>query len=228
MSYSHRRGCFGILLAVVACLSVMISRECNAREKGRLDVLSHIFQGVKAAPSCELTVKEKYEYYDIEGVTIDELRRQMKENGTKWDDGKVYAALTTWDIRYNYDVSSEDGICCVKSAKTSVEIVYHLPRRVASPTEPAYLSDVWDRYLEHLKAHEFGHKALAVKTAGEINETLAALDRFTTKYELAKRAESLISAKLQKLNEVQVQYDHETRHGATQGAVLQLDSSKKL
>jgi len=169
--------------------------------------------------SCELKVTERYEFYDISGSTIDEWRRQMKQNGTRWNDGKVYAALATWDIRYRYQVSDRDDSYSVKSVKTDVEITYNFPRLVYYGAD-AELVALWGKYLASLKQHEFGHKDLAVKTAGEINEVLAALDSFSSKSKLHQEAGRQADEKLQRLKSVQVAYDDETRHGETQGAIL--------
>ncbi|MBJ6726969.1 DUF922 domain-containing protein [Geomesophilobacter sediminis] len=189
-----------------------------SRSKGGF--FTNLFQPTPPAPACELNVKEHYDFYDINGTSVGDLRKQMRSNGTRWNDGRVYAALTTWDIHYNYDIFEHDGRCGVKSVATDVDIVYHFPRRITSLATPDVIGGVWSDYYEHLKVHEFGHKELAIKAAGEINETLASLDNFSSRTDLEREVKRLIDAKLKKLNDDQVEYDAETHHGATQGAVL--------
>ncbi|HJV34537.1 MAG TPA: DUF922 domain-containing protein [Geomonas sp.] len=164
-------------------------------------------------------MKEKYEYYDIEGVTVGDLQKAINHNGTKWGDGITYAAVTTWNIHYDYDVTDDDGRCSVKAVRTSVEIVYHLPRWL-SPDSAGTLLSSWNDYMAHLKKHEFGHKEIAVKSAGEINEVLASLQNFKNESDLDKEAKRRTNEKLRELKDLQVAYDAKTRHGATQGAVL--------
>jgi len=176
-------------------------------------------QQKRAEVSCELKVRENYQYYDIAGTSASQLRKQMKENGTKWPDGRVYAAVTSWDIRYSYDISYEGGRCSVKSVKTDVEIVYQLPRSSSPELDPD-LTQLWNDYLVRLKEHEFGHKDLAVKAASEINQVLVSLQGFSSDRELDREAKRRTGEKLQRLKEMQVRYDDETRHGETQGAVL--------
>ena len=170
----------------------------------------------------ELKIKEKFEFYDITGATVGELGRQMRKNGTSWKDGKEYAAVTRWDIHYNYDIFSGDGGCSVKSVKTDVDIVYHLPRRLSSGAD-SKLAAQWDIYLAHLKQHEFGHKDIAVKAAAEINEILASLPSFKSRAELEQEANRRTRQKFQWMKEVQIKYDDDTRHGETQGAILTAD-----
>ena len=215
------------ILATVTAIVITCSSSLQAGDAGFLSETvkaknegSSIWPGQKKPEvSCELKVKEKYRYYEVDGTDVIQLRKQMKHNGTKWDDGKVYAAVTSWDIRYSYDVSWEDGKCSVKSVKTDVEIVYQLPRRVAVAPDPG-LAALWDDYLVRLKEHEFGHKDLAVKTAAEINQVLAALEGFSSRKELDLAADRRTEEKFRNLKKHQVAYDDETRHGETQGAVL--------
>ena len=169
--------------------------------------------------SCELTVSEKYDLYDVDGASADQLRRQMRQHGTKWNDGATYAAETSWDIRYGYDVFIEDGRCSVKSVKTDVDIVYHLPH-LASSASGSQLTVLWDDFLGHLMRHEFGHKDIAVKTAGEINEILASLGSFSSQSALEQEATRRTEEKFNSMKEGQIAYDHDTRHGETQGAML--------
>ena len=175
--------------------------------------------GARPEVTCELKVNEKFELYDIDGKSADQLCQQMRTHGTKWHDGATYAAETTWDIHYDYDIFYEDGRCSVKSVKTAVEIVYHLPRMVTSAPGSA-LAVAWDRFMEHLKRHEFGHKDIAVKAAAQINGILASLGSFSDQDKLEQEAIRRTEEKFHDMEQVQIAYDHDTRHGETQGAVL--------
>lgn len=168
-----------------------------------------------------LKVKEHFNYYDIGGSSPAELRLQMRQNGTKWKDGRIYAALTTWDIRYKYDVVSENGRYVMKAVTTDISIEYIFPRKLRSTsTASDALTVLWEKYMDCLIEHEIGHKDLAVKTAGEINETLESLGSFPSRSELDSEVGRQVQAKLKKLKEMQVEYDDHTRHGEKQGAVL--------
>jgi predicted secreted Zn-dependent protease len=168
----------------------------------------------------QVKVKENYQFYDIDGTTPDELRAQMKRNGTTWNDGKVYAALTTWDIRYHYDITHKNGKYQLSEIGTEVDIVFHLPKLVPSPGTPDHLSMSWNTYLGNLKTHEVGHRDLAVRIGEEIYQALASLESSSDKKELDRSAQVLIKAKFKTLKQVQIDYDAETHHGVKQGAVL--------
>ncbi|ACH37559.1 protein of unknown function DUF922 [Citrifermentans bemidjiense Bem] len=180
---------------------------------------SPLFAGTRSAPSCELTAKERYTYYEISGKDVDDLRREMNQRGTVGEDGRVYSALTSWDINFSYDIAQDASGYRVKSATTNVDIEYRLPRVGASCTDPE-LNLVWARYSERLQQHEFGHKNLAIQAASEINELLASLPAFPTADALAAEITRVTDEKFRVLKEKQVGYDDETRHGETQGAIL--------
>ena len=167
-----------------------------------------------------LDLKEKHEYYDISGVTLDELRGQMKKNGTKWGDNQTYAALTTWDIKYDYKVSENDGRYSIASVKTKADITYHYPRVVNSAGMPEDVAGHWNSYMYSLVVHEVGHKDIAVKAATDINEALSSIGHFDSKRELKKAVNLAVEEIFKNLRENQVKYDDDTHHGVTQGAVL--------
>ncbi|MBU5635779.1 DUF922 domain-containing Zn-dependent protease [Geomonas sp. Red69] len=169
--------------------------------------------------SCELKVREGYRFYDISGKTLDDLVEQIRVNGTRWNDGKVYSAMTNWDIHFKYDVTCQNGRYSVKSAATRVDILYNMPRLSQATCAPE-LAGVWSNYLVHLQRHEFGHKDLAVKAASEVNEMFGTLPSFASEEELAAEIGKRTAEKFRMLKEVQIEYDHDTRHGETQGAVL--------
>lgn len=169
--------------------------------------------------SCELKVREGYRFYDITGKTLDDLIQEIKLNGTKWNDGKVYSAMTNWDIHYKYEVICQNGRYSVKSAATRVDILYNMPRLNLATCAPELVT-TWSNYLTHLQGHEFGHKDLAVKTASEVNEMFGTLPSFAREEDLAAEITKRTEEKFKKLKEIQIEYDRDTRHGETQGAVL--------
>lgn len=205
-------------LATALVAIILSSSSLFAAQLSTVEISSTSKRQSRPEVSCELKIKERYEYYDVVGSSIADLRRQIKQNGTRWNDGKTYAAVTSWDIKYGYDVVNEGGSCSVQSVKTDVEIVYHLPRMISS--SGLDLTGLWNGYLAHVKLHEYGHKDIAVKAAGEINEALASLPKFKSEQELEKEASRVADEKLQRMTKAQVAYDADTRHGETQGAVL--------
>jgi predicted secreted Zn-dependent protease len=171
-------------------------------------------------PEVALDLKEKHEYYEVRGTSLAELRKQMKENGTRWNDDHTYAALTTWNIKYDYDINESGGRYSIGAVKTKVDVVYRYPRLASTAGMTEQVAGQWSSYMEHVTIHEMGHKDLAVKAAAEVNEALSSLGTFGSRRELTRVADGIVASRLKKLNEDQIRYDAETHHGETQGAIL--------
>jgi len=212
---------FGACLAFI-CAAPVLGEEGNGTRNIQLAKFVENTQSLQkeSEPPPKVKIRENFDYYEIDGKTSDELRAQMKQHGTAWNDGKVYAALTTWDIRYHYDIDSAGGRYALSAVSTDVDIVFHLPKLITSAKTPEQLVSSWDSYFRNLKTHEFGHRDIAVAICREICQALNSLGSSSSKSELDHEAQDLIKAKFQKLRETQIQYDLETRHGKNQGAVL--------
>jgi predicted secreted Zn-dependent protease len=210
-----------------ACLAVLSAAPVLGEEgktSGNIQVSKLIEQSEplprQDEPLTQVKVKEDYQYYDIDGASADELRAKMKQNGTTWNDGKVYAALTTWDIRYHYDITHQDGQYTLNAIKTDVDIAFHLPRLMHSSKTPEQLAASWDSYYGNLKTHELGHRDIAVRFGREIYQGLSSIGATTTRSELDEKIKDLLREKFSELKQAQIAYDQETHHGKLQGAVL--------
>lgn len=171
-------------------------------------------------PEVALDLKEKHEYYDIRGASLAELRKQMKENGTRWNDDHTYAALTTWNIKYNYDINESGGNYFIASVNTKLDVVYRYPRLASAAGMPEQVAGKWSSYMGNLIIHETGHKDIAVKAAADLNAALSSLGTFASRRELNKTVDRVVEARLKTLKEDQIRYDAETHHGEEQGAIL--------
>jgi len=213
-----------IIFVLLFCASTLLAGEANTSRKHhdvKVKVDDKPFRLKIREASRKLRIEESYSFYDIEGASIDELKLKMRLGGTRWNDGKVYAALTTWDIRYNYEITEEAGQYSIKSVVTDISLVYRLPNRIAVPVADSELLALqWETFMKHLKEHEYGHKDISVKAAAEINQTLASLAGFNSREELDKEAKRLAKAKFKQLKKLHVDYDDDTNHGIKQGAIL--------
>lgn len=165
-------------------------------------------------------VTEKYEYYQVSGKTETELRRQMTANGTKWDDGRSYDSLTTWNVHWNYDYDCSGGLCRPKAFATTVDITFRYPQWARSQDAPDPLVAKWNAYMKNLITHENGHRDMAVQAAAELARRAAELPPARGRAELDREVDSLVEAWNAKLSDDEKQYDATTIHGTTQGAVF--------
>jgi predicted secreted Zn-dependent protease len=218
------RRIFQIIFVLLFCASPLLAADVNI--SNNLQITKNYadddsFRQKRHEVPRTLRINENYDFYDIEGTIFAELKQQMRQKGTKWNDGKIYAALTTWDIRYKYEITEESGNCRIRSVVTDISAVYHLPNWTAVAAAAPELAGKWETYMKHLMEHEYGHKDISVKVAAEINQALAGLGSFSSKEELEKEAKRLVKAKLTRLRELQIAYDEETDHGLKQGVLLE-------
>ena len=78
----------------------------------------------------------------------------------------------------------------------------------------------WRRYLDALTEHESGHRETGFRAATDIAEVLPALPAKPTCEEAEEAANVAAREVLERYRKLDTEYDGETRHGATQGAVF--------
>lgn len=174
-----------------------------------------------ASPAwCEPTVTVKTETYDIYGTTAKELRNQMVLFGVTWRDGKKYDALTTWFTRWNYTWESGVHSCKITGVRTSVEVIHRIPRWVNPDQAPPALWSQWERYMENLLLHERGHRDIGIAAASEIEAAIGRMPPERSCKALETTANALGERTLERYRELEADYDKNTGHGRTQGAVF--------
>jgi predicted secreted Zn-dependent protease len=181
---------------------------------------THASAAPGAPGGAPVAVTEQYEYYYITGSTETELRQQMATQGIKWDDGKTYDALTTWNVRWDYGYNCGNVGCTAADFNASVAITFRYPSWQRTDTAPQDLAMKWDTYMKNLIVHEVGHRDMAVQQTEELAAAVAQLPPAPSRGELAQQIEALATTKMAKLNADEREYDAITIHGTTQGAVF--------
>ncbi len=154
-------------------------------------------------------------WYDIDGDSEAELRSQLDAKGPEGHD-----AYTRWHVTWRFTyVRSEEG-CTTGPVTTDVHINVTLPRWRGPADETDPLVRRWRRYLDALKVHESGHRETGFRAATDITEALPALPPKPTCEEAEEAANAAAREVLERYRKPDTDYDGETRHGETQGAVF--------
>lgn len=165
-------------------------------------------------------VKHEHQvYYQINGVTPQEMREQMNQLGP-FDHGKRYDANTTWNIRWRYQYSDTEAGCKIENVRVSLDITYSLPEWNAYSTADTGLKEKWDKYLAKLRLHEGTHAANGEEAAGEIEYLLNNFPILRNCQLLGVHANNKAQDIIKKTNERDIEYDNNTHHGLTQGVVF--------
>ena len=165
-------------------------------------------------------VTEKNEYYEIRGNSEKDLRKQMLQNGCTWDDGRKYDSVTSWSWTWDYGTDHAAQTCSVDDFSVALEIHYRFPKWVRTGDVSPPLVDKWDGYMQKLTMHEQGHRDRAVDAAAEFTRAVARLPNTLSCTERDHRVRALSHETMAQLNAAQQEYDRDTRHGATQGALF--------
>jgi predicted secreted Zn-dependent protease len=204
----------------VATLMAATHAPATARAEALASLEVSVLRPAQPRPSAPI-VREIYDTYDVRGTSIPELRSGLRRHGIRMNDGKTYDALTSWDIRWEYDYDRPPGSCSVDNFRAFVNVTILYPRWVADENDdPVLLSDTWDAYLHSLIRHEQGHRDIAVATADGLIRAVTALPPAATCADLDRAVAALARSFMKRLNLDQQAYDAETGHGTMQGAVL--------
>jgi len=95
-----------------------------------------------------------------------------------------------------------------------------LPRWEPPAGTPARLVESWRTYLAHVRVHEAGHKAIAERYARKLVAALGSLRGATCRevWDAAQRTATRVVEEGRTRNRA---YDVETKHGQTQGVLLE-------
>jgi predicted secreted Zn-dependent protease len=172
------------------------------------------------SPVAIPSVTERYEYYEVQGDNAKDVRCDMDRRGCRWDDGRTYDSVTKWSMKWDYDYERSSGSCAARSFRTSVDILYRLPKWRPSDRAAQPLLVTWEHYVHDLTRHEQGHRDLAVESATELGWAVDALPPASTCADVDRNIQMLSHEFITRLNAQQKAYDQETGHGATQGALF--------
>lgn len=161
-------------------------------------------------------ITESFDYYDITGMSETELRRQMDVNGYLWNDGKRYAGMTFWNVRWMTYPRMIKESCAVDKIEATVDVNFRLPRWVNNSIASPNVQNWWTWYYAGLLKHENGHRDLGVEAAREVQRKIAEVQPHKTCKELYETANKVGNRVLEKYKQLERDYDARTKHGLEQ------------
>jgi predicted secreted Zn-dependent protease len=203
--------CVGLALTLPAAAASAADSGVRVASIDPASRLQHLAQPV---------VTEKYEYYEIQGNCIKDLRSQMRLKGVAMSDGMIYDSVTSWHVRWDYGYDRSPQGCSTDNFRVFVDISFRFPKWTpGNDTAPA-LVEKWGGYVKHLEDHENGHRDLAVEAAVELSRAVAALPPVHTCAEIDLYVKALSRERMSTLNDEEKAYDATTDHGSKQGALF--------
>lgn len=145
-------------------------------------------------------------YYTVNGSTEKELSREIQAKGPQ-----EYAAYTGWQVSWTWP-GYGSLLCDVSSPIVDAEVTVTFPSWDPPANAPPELIVKWAGFSQALAVHEQGHVDNVYGSLPRIEAAIKNADCLT--------AEAAAQAIIQEMNQFDLDYDLETGHGRTQGAVF--------
>jgi predicted secreted Zn-dependent protease len=170
---------------------------------------------------AEVQTSNQVEHYEIRGTSAAQLRAEMSARGpTGPSGGRRFDGYTRWNVSWRYTFKSGGGQCTIDRVTTEVKVTTTLPRWADEARADNPLRDQWRRYLAALTQHEDGHAQNGLGAARDIDAGIARLPAEPNCGAMGERANAAGQAVLRQYNQRDLDYDRETGHGRSQGAVF--------
>ena len=165
-----------------------------------------------------VSIDDRVERYDVKGSTPLELRREINAKGPQGAGGRRFDGYTRWDVSWNYRYQNAARSCAIASVTTTVKVTMTLPRWSNENGGSSAVRTQWARYLAALESHEQGHRRHGINAANEVDRAIAVMPSAGDCDALGANANATATRILRRYNQMDLDYDRETEHGATQGA----------
>lgn len=173
---------------------------------------------IGSAMPAPVQVTSATSYYDVEGADLQTLLASLRQRGPS-DGHGTWAASTSWVFRWSYQPTL-DPACRVRAARVNLDLAYTYPQWSPPENVAPSVATAWQGYLARVELHEHGHRDIAAAAAAELARTLEALPGQASCDALGTTARATAAELLARHAQTQRAYDHDTDHGATQGAIL--------
>jgi predicted secreted Zn-dependent protease len=190
----------GIAATLICALPVL---ACANDPRQPATLAPSAFAGI---PNLELA------YYDVSGSTADEIQRSLLARQPRDpNDGVPVAALTSWSMHWSWR-ARPDGGCDLSRPSIDFRAQTLLPRLVSEDDLSPELRTRWRAFLAAVHAHEARHVRNAYEQRRDVAAAIQASD--------CASAGAAAAATVRAIAQGDFDYDRETRHGATEGAVF--------
>jgi len=165
--------------------------------------------------------RERVAYYDIFGATSSELRNEMDRVGPVDGRGRRGTATTWWHVGWVYRVKTTGTESCeLSSFGVGLDVVTTLPRWRPDSRASKELRKQWDEFAARVKLHEDGHKQIGEAAAAAIERHVREVNERQSCEGFKAAIDKVAKETLAEYRRKDVQYDQETQHGLTQGAIF--------
>ncbi len=160
-------------------------------------------------------------YYEVSGRTIPEIHEAMFSNTPIRSEEGIFGGVTANTISASYDLMQTSSGCEVRNPVVHLKSTVVLPKLSDDYRSAATVRE-WERFISALRAHELMHAQNGHAIASTLLSRLYIFRSEQTCVAIRGRLDAAVSSLIKNMNEIDRHLDRETAHGATQGAVLNL------
>lgn len=161
----------------------------------------------------------KTNYYTVTGATLQEIHQSFRQ-ARPWRATGGHDGFTVWNVNWRFSTAHNGSACRVSTFSTATTINITLPRWAAATNTAESVRAEWDRYIQALGKHEYGHAQFALAAAAEIQKRVKEVSQDPSCDSLKQRINSLCDGIVQKYKQMDAAYDQRTEHGIKEGARL--------
>ena len=170
------------------------------------------------AATCQTRFEVSTNYYPVTGQTRPALLAALhRARAARTNEN--FDASTIWTIKWTYLYSPSLSGVHLDSVQIAATIDLTLPRWTSASDAPETLLQSWQRYYRGLAAHEAGHAAVVRDAVKEMQRQFTPMTEFESPTALLRALDNTGSNVVESARQRERQYDVQTRHGLTQGAV---------
>lgn len=168
--------------------------------------------------AAEVSESLEYRYYNVKPHWAESLARSVIKATPIRENGKPYMGHTAWTVKWDMQWDKQpNGSCALDRVRTHLHWIITLPQVVLSDAEDQAR---FDDFVKALRAHELDHVGFARDAARAIDRRLQSMPSMPTCDQLEDAANAQGQQQLDVARRRGVEYDVQTQHGKTQGAML--------
>jgi len=165
---------------------------------------------VSSRTAQKLETPLQYEYYEIRGTTVADLRYDilLKARETRW--GKAVGTMhPRWDVRYQVHSDGADRCAITKVAVIADSTVW-IPRWMDEAQAEPSVREVANAFVQSVAAHEEDHVRIHVASGQEMVQSLRAIEPARSCEEIQAQAQQRADTIQLRSFQRQVDYDRRT------------------
>jgi predicted secreted Zn-dependent protease len=197
------------LSPIAACLVALVLTACSSGGRGGEDTPPGTVTGSGVAVESEgikLETSQVTAYYDVQGLTTEDIFRYIERNGPTLEDGTRGSGITSVVWAYDWTGTESDGGCQIDSMVIRADIAVLLPRHASEMVLEPGLRENWKDYEAGVAVHEQRHVDIYLDGADDIKVVMSEIGRQRDCQVLTSRVETVWSDEQARINDLQQQF----------------------